>query len=288
MLSYRYMNMAMNGLRQGSNSLSTEMALQDFMLVPVDMDMEMHMVGVMYAPSDRVTLMAMFNHLSHDMLIQNRMGGRFRTQSDGMGDTGLSALVKLKQWGNNHLHANLGFTIPTGSINPRDTTPMGPNSLLPYPMRLGSGTHDLKLGVTWNRYLDDYSLGAQLMSTLRTGENDQNYRLGHENQFSFWAAKSLSHDWSLSARLTAKNRQSIKGNDPRLMMMANMTPTANADFSGGDWVDLNVGINYVSNANNWTNGHRLALEYGHPLMQALAGTQMETAGMLTLGWQKAF
>ena len=64
---------------------------------------------------------------------------------------------------------------------------MGAATLLPYPMRLGSGTYDFNLGLTWNQYNESYSLGAQVMSTLRTGENNQDYRLGHENKLNFGA-----------------------------------------------------------------------------------------------------
>lgn len=288
MVSYRYMDMSMDGLRRGTQDLSTAQALTDFMLVPVNMDMKMHMLGVMYAPTDRVTLVAMLNHQKNDMLIQTRMGNQFSTSSEGTGDTKLGALVKLKSWDHNQLHANIGLSIPTGSINPTDATPMGPNSLLPYPMRLGSGTYDLNLGLTWNLYHSDYALGAQYMSTLRTGDTDQDYRLGHENKLSFWASKSFNASWSLSGRLEAKNRQSIQASDPRLNMMANLTPTANADFSGGQFAHLSVGLNYVSNASNWTNGHRLAFEFSQPVLQDLDGTQMKLDNSFTIGWQKAF
>jgi hypothetical protein len=126
------------------------------------------------------------------------------------------------------------------------------------------------------------------MSTIRSGENDQDYRLGHENTLNVWAAINWRTSWNFSARVEAKNRQSIKGMDNRLMMMAGMTPTANADFSGGEFLNLGLGINYVSNADNWTRGHRLALELTQPVVQDLEDTQMKLDNTVTIGWQKAF
>jgi hypothetical protein len=82
MLSYRHMDMSMSGLRSDTQDLSTSAALNDFMLVPADMDMQMNMLGVMYAPTDRITLMAMLNHQRNDMTIQTRMGNRFKTSSN--------------------------------------------------------------------------------------------------------------------------------------------------------------------------------------------------------------
>ena len=54
-------------------------------------------------------------------------------------------------------------------------------------------------------------------------------------------------------------------------MASTLTPIADADFTGGDFVNLSAGVNYISNANNWTNGHRLSFEYTQPVLQDLAG-----------------
>lgn len=290
MMSYRFMNMAMAGMGSGSQSLSNEQVFEDYMMGPIEMDMSMHMLGFMYAPTDRLTLVAMINHSEKEMTMENRMGMRFRTQSSGSSDTKLGALYRLKSWDNNHLHLNLGLSLPTGSINTKDDTPMGENMILPYGMRLGSGTYDVNVGLTWNQYHETHAFGAQIMSTYRTGENDADYRLGHENQLHAWASKNLSNSWSLSARLEAKNSQSIKGSDARLMMMAsmNMTPAANANFSGGNWLNLGLGVNFISNSTDAFNGHRVAFEYKVPLLEDLEGIQMRNDGMWTLGWQKAF
>ena len=70
MVSYRYMHMDMGGNRNGTNKLSPLEISGDFAnttgvgpatlrIVPTEMSMDMHMPGVMYAPTDWVTLMAM-------------------------------------------------------------------------------------------------------------------------------------------------------------------------------------------------------------------------------------
>ncbi|WP_154222499.1 transporter [Marinicella rhabdoformis] len=290
MMSYRFMNMAMSGVGSGSRDLSTSQVLESYMMAPIEMDMSMHMLGFMYAPSDRWTVMAMINHAEKKMTMENRMGMRFHTETSGSSDSRLGALYRIKNWGQSRLHLNLGLSIPTGSINTKGDTPMGDDSILPYGMRLGSGTYDVNLGLTWNLYRESHAFGAQIMGTFRTGKNDADYRLGHESQLNVWASKNISNSWSFSARLEAKNKQSIKGSDARLMMAQNMsmTPAANADFSGGNWFNLGLGLNFISNASNAFNGHRLALEYKLPLLEDLAGIQMQSDGMWNLGWQKSF
>jgi hypothetical protein len=71
MTSYRYMFMSMDGNRMGDDNLSTAQVAPGtgvgFPIVPIKMHMGMHMLGMMYAPSDRVTLMGMLNHTSMEM-----------------------------------------------------------------------------------------------------------------------------------------------------------------------------------------------------------------------------
>ncbi|MGB0581855.1 MAG: transporter, partial [Limisphaerales bacterium] len=61
MFSYRYMFMAMDGNRNGNDQLTVAQtaAAGPFGVVPLKMVMQMHMLGVMYAPSDHLTLMGM-------------------------------------------------------------------------------------------------------------------------------------------------------------------------------------------------------------------------------------
>ena len=67
MLSYRFMNMAMKGHRQGTQSLSAEDVFGlVYDIAALDMTMDMHMIGMMHAPTDKLTLMAMVNFVAHE------------------------------------------------------------------------------------------------------------------------------------------------------------------------------------------------------------------------------
>ena len=73
MVSFRYMNMAMDGNISGSESVSNETVYNSYMVAPQEMDMQMYMLGIMYAPSDKLTLMMMQNYVSKDMDLTARM-----------------------------------------------------------------------------------------------------------------------------------------------------------------------------------------------------------------------
>lgn len=143
MVSYRYMHMDMEGSLKGSDHISNKQIIsptgENFLVTPTEMTMDMHMLGVMYAPTGNLTLMAMAPYIKNSMDHRTRMGTTFTTGSEGIGDVQLGALYGLMEWNAQHLHLNLGISTPTGSINEKDHTPMG-RGRLPYPMQLGSGT----------------------------------------------------------------------------------------------------------------------------------------------------
>jgi len=309
MLSYRFMRMEMDGNRIGTDRVSpSEIATTvpnrffgtpgqppTLRVVPTTMTMDMHMVGAMYAPTDRVTLMVMGQYLTNTMdhvTFQGGAGttelGRFTTESAGFGDTKVAALIGLFDGRNSSVHLNAGLSIPTGSITEEDDviTPMGarPTLRLPYPMQIGSGTFDLEPGVTYLRWADQFAWGAQYRAALRLGENDEGWARGDRHDATAWAAFGPSDWWSLSARVAARTEGRIEGIDPRIVAPVQ---TANPDFHGGERVDLGAGVNFMVQEGPFK-GHRLAVEALRPVYQDLNGPQLETDWTLTLGWQKAW
>ena len=285
MTSYRYMTMSMGPNYDGSARVNISDIHADFMVAPLSMDMDMHMVGVMYAPSDKLTLMGMLNYTDITMDHRVRNGREFTTTSRGLGDTGLAALYSLIYSETHRLHLNLGLSLPTGEIDVTDATPMGPNSVLPYPMRLGSGTFDVKPGLTWTYLGEAWSTGAQATNTIRLDENNRDYALGDRFDFTTWVAAHLTDSISMSARVAYANWDHISGADARLNPM--MVPTARTDLGGGAETTVLFGLNYELPAGA-LKGHRLAIEYGTVIDRDLDGPQLGTDDVLTLGWQRAF
>ena len=308
MLSYRFMHMDMEGNRSGTNDVSPEaivttvpnrffgqpMQPPTLRVVPTSMTMQMHMVGLMYAPADWVTLMAMMNHTNKRMDHITFMGpvgttrlGTFTTKSSGIGDTKLSGLFRLLESGPHKAHLNLGFSIPTGSTTERDTilTPTGarPNPRLPYAMQLGSGTLDLLPGLTYTGRDGDRSWGAQYGGTVRL-ERDRGYQWGDRHELTGWLAYAFQPWLSVSSRLAFSTMGKIDGRDAAIVAPVQ---TADPDNYGGERLDLTFGLNLVGQSGIW-HGQRVAIEGGIPVMQDLNGQQMETDFTLTVGWQYAF
>ncbi len=291
MLSYRFMRMSMEGSRNGTTSLEDQEVVSaggefGYMVTPVRMPMDMHMVGLMFAPSDRVTLVAMGHYLSSSMDHLTRAGGSFATESGGIGDTKLNALVGLLD-GAVKIHLDAGVSLPTGSIDERDVTPasMGNEVRLPYPMQVGSGTFDLESGVTLHDESDGGAWGLQARGTVRLGENDNEYTLGNRFLATGWLQYRLFDPLSASVRVEAQRWGNVEGADPALN--PGMIYTADPNLRAGTRIDVPLGFNWY-----FVDGplfdHRLAVEISLPVYQDLDGPQLETDWVLTVGWQKAF
>ena len=173
MFSYRYMTMGMDGYQSGSSSSNYTKARTkplggNYMTVPEEMTMNMHMIGAMYAPSDDITLMIMGSYLDSEMKVKKHSNKKKKTlESSGNGDTKVSILKNLAHNDNAKLHASLGLSLPTGSISKKDIMFGSKEETLGYNMQLGSGTYDALPGFTYVYSEDNYSYGTQISSVFK-------------------------------------------------------------------------------------------------------------------------
>ena len=290
MLSYRFMNMDMEGLVNGSNTISNDEAHSaGYMVTPLKMTMEMHMFGLMYAPSNKITLLGMLHIVKNDMNLQMKMMESttpFSTSSSGFGDLKLGIIYNFLNKTQNSLHGNLTFSFPTGSFSKTDETPMSfpKKTQLPYPMQIGSGTFDTNVGITYLGQKKVYSWGSQVKSTFRFGENANDYALGNTYTLNNWFAIKATNWLSFSARIEGIIVDKIRGINTNLKPM--MVTTANTSNSGGKFVNKAFGCNlYAPNGKLKT--LRFGLEYSAPFYQKPKGIQLKLKETITVGLQYA-
>ncbi|MEO1021854.1 MAG: transporter [Bacteroidota bacterium] len=294
MFSYRLMHMLMDGNRDGTDELALSEILGgtqgtgSYMVAPTEMPMIMHMFGAMYAVSDNVTLMTMIPFLDNSMDHLTAMGQEFTTESGGIGDISVSALYTFFRKRNMKMHWQIGLSLPTGSIEEMDVTPASdPNeTILPYPMQIGSGSFDFIPGLTFLHQTSSISYGVQLRSAIRLTDNDNDYRLGDRFETNVWGGYRLT-DW-LSPQVSARfsTWENISGADDRLNPA--MIHTADPLLKGGSRVDLGVGLNLMAPENTSLKGARLGISYEVPVYQYLQGPQMQLTGIATVGVMYSF
>lgn len=306
MVSYRRMEMFMDGNRQGTDRISLDEIVTSLdnpsgmppkvRVAPVEMRTSMDMLGVMYGFTDQINGFVMLNYLRKDMDHQTYAGpsgtnvrGRFNVTNEGLGDTKVGFLYQPKS--NHQLTTvyKLGLSIPTGSIDEEAEvlTPMNTRPTLrsPYAMQLGSGTYDLLPAITLKYVKGACVLGAQYSGTIRTGTNDEDYRLGNRHEITSWGAIALNEKVSLNTRLALQQVDAIKGRDSQINAPIQ---TANPDNYERFDALVGAGFEYRFAPTAYENGIKLVGEYLLPVYQDVDGVQMDREGMLTLGLKTSF
>jgi hypothetical protein len=308
MVSYRYMFMDMDGMYRGSSSTSAgDVFAAGYVVTPEWMTMDMHMLGLMYAPTDDLTLMAMLPYtqmeMSHQidpaagMLVMLNGGSRsFTTSTSGIGDLRLSGLIDLVERGPHHLHGGFGFSLPTGSIAERDIVP-GPGGRLqrqlPAAMQLGSGTFDLLPSLTYRYHGRSWSAGVQAAGIYRTQDNWHGYRFGHRFDLNTWVSWFPCAWMSVSGGLAYRWEGELSGRQEDVMTRppfapARLTvPTAFGENYGGQQLEALIGMNVMIPKGPLEN-HRLAIDLRLPLWQRVQGDRLGVDYTLTTGWRYAF
>ncbi len=300
MFGYRYLTSEYRGLYQGSSSITLEQAgAAGYSMVGRSMSMKMHMLDIMYAVSDRVTLMLMPMHMSMDMTMEGTgtmpMGGMhgmahhsdagitmgdsmmddsmmgWMTHShgtSGWGDTNVSALIRLYAFEGHSLHLTLGISVPTGSVDEKK-----PNGMLEhYGMQLGSGTWDLAPNLTYTGYRDRVSWGVQMGGTERLeSANASGFAFVDQRFATGWLGYRLAPWLSVTVRLEYEYEDQLSGEYnaayPR------KSPGDELGNYGGEFVTAATGFNAVARRGPLA-GVRLGLEWESRVDESYNGIQL--------------
>lgn len=279
MIGYQVAFDEMSGNLVGANRVGDAAVLQQFASSPTDMAMHMQMAMAMYAPSNRVTLMAMAPFISKAMNHISGDGARFAEHTNGFGDLELRALLLLHSVAElrHRFLLNAGITVPSASIN-RTMDGMR----LEYPMQLGAGTVAFSPGVTYLGQLVPWGWGAEFIPTLRGGTNRNGYRLGNRYQPSAWIARQTTRWLSLSARAEGDLWQNVQGADAALDRADE--PTKDPTLQGGRRLDVALGMS-VHPTNGFLRGQEFFSHVGTPAWQSLNGPQLRRRWTARVGWQ---
>ncbi len=304
MLGYHYMWQHSEGLQRGDSNIGTNDVFRSpnpaggyYTVAPLEMDMHMSMLELMYAPADWLTFMVMTGYTemsmdmygtphhggSHDMMAGEMMHREyFGHSTSGWGDTSLTAMATLFNANHQTAHIDLGLSFPTGSVDEKGHA----GAYTHYGMQLGSGTYDLLPGVTYLGQSDRLSWGAQYSAVIRLeDENDSGFRFGDIHQVTAWTAYRIC-DWaSVSGRIAYRTEGQVHGHYDGAHNHSS-PPDLQSNY-GGDSLDLGVGLNLWA-PSGLLKGHRLAVEAMWPVYQNLNGIQLEKDVTLYVGWQWSF
>ncbi|MGL4395456.1 MAG: transporter [Hyphomicrobium sp.] len=263
-----------------------------------EMTMQMHMLDIMYAPTNWLTLMVMPQWMTMDMSMSpvaggaaaahdddhggDHHGGGHAHGTDGFGDTIFGALVKISEGPGYNLHTGLMFSAPTGSTSEKGEG----GAYTHYMMQLGSGTWDFLPSLTYTGRADRWSWGAQLAGVIRMeSENDEGYALGDAVQATAWSSYRLNDWFSASVRLLHTYQGQIDGHYDGAHGHS-APPDLQYNYGGRFW-DVGFGVNMVV-PDGALKGHRLSVEWLQPIRDDVNGFQQERDGTFYANWSKAF
>lgn len=282
MIGYQFMFEKMDGNLVGTDDISDAKILERFFATPTDMRMQMHMGMVMYAPTDKLTLMAMLPYIRKEMNHLTVDGTRFVERTEGVGDIELRGMYSFyqtqepRQW--LLLHAGVG--LPTGSIDAK----MG-DMRQEYPMQIGSGTFSLLPGFTYLGQALPWGWAADFGSTVRLGRNANSYRLGNRYQASVSITRQLGNSVSLSGGVRGEYWGNIRGLDPLLDPADE--PTKDPNLQGGKRLSALLGINFHAR-NGLLKDQHFHVQGEVPVVQSLDGPQLQRRWIIRAGWQLEF
>lgn len=282
MVWYRFHEGRGKGLQIGKQTIGVDDLTPFYPIVPLRRTTRMHEGGLALSPADRLTLVARGTFLLHSMDELGSDGFIYRTESSGVGDVAVEALVDVYGKGPYRAHLGMGVSIPVGSITERANGATGGTFLLPYILQTGSGTPDLLPSGTILAMNEHGSVGLQGRGTIRLGENDRGYRLGHGAELVGWGATRLNDYFSVSAGIAVEHWGRMQGADPELDF--ELSPSEDAQFWGGTFVDLPVGVNLFVR-DGLLAGHRLGVEARWPISQDTEGPQLRRDLRVTARWQ---
>ena len=307
MVGYRYMYGRRAGdVLHGSDKASDQEVVANgcsdatqCRFVPTYMQMGMHMINIMYAPTDWLNLMLMPTFVSKEMNIRELDGrpppvdgahehtGIAGHATGGVGDTVISSLFKLYGGQGHHVHLGLGVSAPTGAVDLEfRRVAREDGGIVHYGMQLGSGTWDFLPNLTYTGEYSDWAWGAQIKGTVRMQtQNESGYRLGNSLESSLWGAYNLT-DWlSGSIRGVYSTQSSIKGSFNTFNGQSGpMDFPANY---GGHYGDIGFGVK-ASIPRGSLVGNTFAFEWLQPIADNVNGYQLERQGALNVSWSYAF
>lgn len=241
------------------------------------MTMDMAMLHLMWAPNDRITLMAMPMWMRMDMTmlgISSHSGGTSGHHSlapgetmshsiSGLGDTEVGALVSLSRNPKLSAHAGLAASIPTGSVSRKNAK----GNFVHYMMQPGSGTWDLIPSLTLGGGDKSLRWGAQARYKFRAEDrNKSGFRFGDRFDASAWLAKPLSPTAAVTVRLAYADEGRIEGHYNA--GHGHASPPDRQENYGGQVLQAGLGGNLVIGGNL-----RIGAEATVPLYQDLNGIQ---------------
>lgn len=302
---FRYSRMAGDTLH-GTNAASDQAIVNQgcsteilCRFTPTYMNMKMHMLNIMYAPTNWLNLMLMPSFMDMEMNLRELDGrppavtgvhehtGIAGHTTGVIGDTVIAPLIRLYDAPGHRVHMGLGISAPTGKsdLEFRRVFKID-GGIVHFHMQPGSGTWDFVPSLTYTGDYNRWSWGAQANGVKRLeSRNDSGYRLGDRFQATTWAGFDLTHWLTATVRGVFTVQDRINGDFNTFSGRSGpMDFPAN---NGGRFGNVGLGVNAVIPGRRFA-GHHFSFEWLQPVHTDVNGFQLDRKGALAASWSYSF
>lgn len=196
-------------------------------------------------------------------------------------------MIKLLNIPGHRVHANLGFSAPTGKVDIEvRRTHKADGGLIHFGMQLGSGTWDFMPSLTYAGEKNRWSWGTQLSGVKRMeDQNKSGYRLGDLFQATAWGGYDLTHWLTASVRGVYTWQDAIQRDFNQFS--ARIGPMDFPANYGGQFWDVGLGLNAIIPSGRFA-GNRFGFEWIQPVKNDFNGFQLDRKGALAATWSYRF
>jgi hypothetical protein len=282
--TYRFRKIGFEGVQVGTTPVDFFDVLELYSTTPFQRRDRLNDVQLTYGVSERVSLVGTASWIERTRSLANEEFF-FSTSASGLSDVQVEMLYGVWDSDAIKVHLHGGVEIPVGSTDERGDLLDLQDQVLPYEMQLGSGSFSVMPGLTAQIQNEHGTVGGQVRARIRLNDNDRDYRLGDEVEGSMWMMYRVNRFFAFSTGMRFRSWGSIEGVDTSLD--PSRDPGEDAVFSGGEQVDIPVGLN-VYMPEGRLQGHRLGVEFLFPVHQDFDAWRLAGDWGLTLSWRKAF
>ena len=293
LVSYTFNFEYSKGLRDSRDNLGLAQLAPNFTDAPTKLKAQTHSIQALYGWDGDWTVFATLPVHAREMDNVNRTMGSYTTRSSGLGDLVLGGIRTVGEIDDELIRLHFGLEIPTGSIDETDADAAGVERVLPFAMQPGTGTFNLRPGVTYMAQMETWSWGLQGNGRVHIDKNSDDWAIGDSFDMTVWGQRPFNEDVSGSLRLQGESRGDYHGVstalDPNGMTGPNplRNPIESGKNQGGTRIDLLGGLNFdLTRVPDKTN--RIAIEFGVPIDQWVDGPQLSLDWLATFGWQLSF
>ncbi|MFW5450035.1 MAG: hypothetical protein ACKE9I_00425 [Methylophagaceae bacterium] len=296
-ISYGYQRLELDGYRNGTDNLSDETAIfrppearttTNYPILPTVITQEVHTLNLNYKLNEQLHLGITAPYILQSTEHKSIVPGfdEFTIRSEGVGDVAINVAYTLPLADSGRWKLLAAVSLPTGSISETGDTPRngaGTKERLPYTMQLGSGTYDFPLSIQYSNVHQQIHYGGQLSARIRTGKNNEGYRLGNTYGLNSWARWMTNSWFHPGLSIAYRHADKIQGRDDRLTVAGLFPFPANItdpDNYGADKVDLGASIRICSQKKHCL--QYIDLNISKAVYQRLNGVQIKEGAVFGL------